>query len=61
MTLQGNPIIRFLDDYEFIIAPLLFTAAAFFTRTWKIGISNIVTWDEAQYAQLQTTYLSLQN
>jgi dolichyl-phosphate-mannose-protein mannosyltransferase len=37
-----------LDEWEFIIAPLIFTAAAFFTRMWKIGISDIVTWDEAQ-------------
>ena len=41
---------KFLDDYEFLLAPLVFTALAFFTRMWKIGISNIVTWDEAQYA-----------
>lgn len=38
-----------LDDYEFLIAPLIFTAFALFTRLWKIGLSNIVTWDEAQY------------
>jgi len=38
-----------LDEYEFIIAPLVFTALAFFTRMWKIGLSPIVTWDEAQY------------
>jgi len=38
-----------LDDYEFLIAPLVFTALAFFTRMWKIGLSPIVTWDEAQY------------
>lgn len=32
-----------------MIAPLIFTALAFFTRMWKIGASNVVTWDEAQY------------
>lgn len=37
-----------LDEYEWIIAPLVFTALAFFTRMWKIGLSPIVTWDEAQ-------------
>jgi hypothetical protein len=37
-----------LDDYEFIIAPLIFTAFALFTRLWRIGLSPIVTWDEAQ-------------
>lgn len=37
-----------LDEYEFLIAPLIFTFLAFFTRMYKIGISDIVTWDEAQ-------------
>ena len=37
-----------LDEWEWLIAPILFTAAAFFTRMWKIGLSPIVTWDEAQ-------------
>jgi len=45
---QDNSILQLLDDYEFIIAPLIFTALAFFTRMWKIGLSDIVTWDEAQ-------------
>lgn len=31
-----------------MIAPIVFTALAFFTRLYKIGLSNIVTWDEAQ-------------
>lgn len=48
---QGaGSILKFLDDYEFLLAPLVFTALAFFTRMWKIGLSDIVTWDEAQYA-----------
>lgn len=42
-------ILAFLDEYEFIWAPLIFTALAFFTRMYKIGLSPIVTWDEAQY------------
>ena len=41
-------ILRTLDEYEFILAPLLFTFFAFFTRMYKIGLSPIVTWDEAQ-------------
>ena len=41
--------LQILDDYEFLIAPLIFTAFALFTRLWKIGLSPIVTWDEAQY------------
>lgn len=43
-----NGFLAFLDEWEFIIAPLIFTALAFFTRMWKIGLSDIVTWDEAQ-------------
>ena len=41
-------ILATLDDYEFLIAPLVFTILAFFTRMYKIGLSDIVTWDEAQ-------------
>jgi len=47
---KSNGVVLFLDEWEFLIAPLIFTALAFFTRMWKIGISDIVTWDEAQYA-----------
>lgn len=41
-------ILNTLDEYEFIWAPLIFTFFAFFTRMYKIGLSPIVTWDEAQ-------------
>jgi dolichyl-phosphate-mannose-protein mannosyltransferase len=41
-------ILEFLDEWEFLIAPLIFTILAFFTRLYKIGLSPIVTWDEAQ-------------
>jgi dolichyl-phosphate-mannose-protein mannosyltransferase len=41
-------VLEFLDEWEFLIAPLIFTAFALFTRLWKIGLSPIVTWDEAQ-------------
>lgn len=44
----GKPILLILDEWEFIIAPLIFTAFALFTRLWRIGLSPIVTWDEAQ-------------
>lgn len=50
---QTNSFIDVLDEYEFLIAPLVFTALAFFTRMWKIGLSPIVTWDEAQYVPSQ--------
>jgi len=41
-------VLNILDEWEFLIAPIIFTALAFFTRMWKIGLSPIVTWDEAQ-------------
>ncbi|KAK4632213.1 Dolichyl-phosphate-mannose--protein mannosyltransferase 2 [Fulvia fulva] len=54
---QANSILQTLDDYEFLIAPIVFTALAFFTRMWKIGISNIVTWDEAHFGKFASHYL----
>jgi dolichyl-phosphate-mannose-protein mannosyltransferase len=45
---QTSSFVDILDEYEFLIAPIIFTALAFFTRMWKIGLSPIVTWDEAQ-------------
>ena len=41
-------ILKTLDEYEFVLAPLVFTFFAFFTRMYRIGLSPIVTWDEAQ-------------
>lgn len=45
---QPFDLLSVLDEYEFIWAPLIFTFFAFFTRMYKIGLSPIVTWDEAQ-------------
>jgi dolichyl-phosphate-mannose-protein mannosyltransferase len=45
---QKSGFISILDEWEFLIAPIIFTALAFFTRMWRIGLSPIVTWDEAQ-------------
>jgi len=50
-------LIAFLDEYEFIWAPLIFTALAFFTRMYKIGLSPIVTWDEAHFGKFGSHYL----
>lgn len=47
--LKEKSIVAYLDEYEPYIAPVIFIALAFFTRMWKIGLSPIVTWDEAQY------------
>ena len=48
ISTQAKSVLEVLDDTEWIWAPIIFTALAFFTRMWKIGLSNIVTWDEAQ-------------
>ena len=41
-------LLEILDEWEIVIVPVIFTALALFTRLYKIGISDIVTWDEAQ-------------
>ncbi|KEZ43084.1 Dolichyl-phosphate-mannose--protein mannosyltransferase 2 [Scedosporium apiospermum] len=46
-----------LDEWEVVIAPILFTIVAAFTRLWKIGISNIVTWDEAHFGKFGSHYI----
>ncbi len=45
-------ILQILDEWEAVIAPIIFTAFALFTRLYKIGLSDIVTWDEAQQVPL---------
>lgn len=45
---QVQSVLAYLDEYEFILAPIVFTLLSFFTRMYRIGRSNIVTWDEAQ-------------
>ncbi|KAJ2967732.1 hypothetical protein NQ176_g9521 [Zarea fungicola] len=50
----------FLDHFnqwEPIVAPLIFTALAFFTRLYKIGLSDIVTWDEAHFGKFGSYYI----
>lgn len=49
LYLKEKSFVAYLDEYEPYIAPVIFIALAFFTRMWKIGLSPIVTWDEAQY------------
>jgi dolichyl-phosphate-mannose-protein mannosyltransferase len=53
--MKQKSALQILDEWEVVIAPILFTAVAVFTRLWKIGLSNIVTWDEAQYVKLSKT------
>jgi hypothetical protein len=45
-------VLDVLSDWEWFIAPIVFTALAFFTRFYKIGLSPIVTWVVAQCVPL---------
>ncbi|KIW13463.1 hypothetical protein PV08_08651 [Exophiala spinifera] len=54
---KKSGILDILDEWEFIIAPVVFTAFALFTRLWKIGLSPIVTWDEAHFGKFGSHYL----
>lgn len=47
--IQEPTFFETFDAWEPVFAPIIFTLLSFATRLWKIGISNIVTWDEAQY------------
>ena len=48
-ALKKEPsVLEILDEWESVIVPIIFTALALFTRLYKIGLSDIVTWDEAQ-------------
>ncbi|KAB8213598.1 Dolichyl-phosphate-mannose-protein mannosyltransferase-domain-containing protein [Aspergillus novoparasiticus] len=55
--LKANPSVSILDDWEPLIMPILLTAAAIFTRMYRIGRSNIVTWDEAHFGKFGSHYL----
>ncbi|KAK6583754.1 hypothetical protein PZA11_003484 [Diplocarpon coronariae] len=54
---QEETFLQFLDEWEFIIAPVVFTFVAFVTRLYKIGLSPIVTWDEAHFGKFGSHYL----
>ena len=51
-------MLSYLDEYEFLLAPIIFTLLSFATRMYRIGRSNIVTWDEAQYVVPTPSLLS---
>lgn len=42
---------------EGIVMPLIFTAAAFYTRMYKIGANEHVVWDEAHFGKFGSYYL----
>ncbi|CAL5872280.1 uncharacterized protein PFLUO_LOCUS6541 [Penicillium psychrofluorescens] len=60
-TKKGKPqspsFLHVLARWEPIIAPILLTALAIFTRLYRIGRSNIVTWDEAHFGKFGSHYL----
>ncbi|KAK9480319.1 Dolichyl-phosphate-mannose-protein mannosyltransferase-domain-containing protein [Lipomyces japonicus] len=46
-----------LDKVEEYLAPIIFTILAFVSRMYKIGVSDIVTWDEAHFGKFGSHYL----
>lgn len=48
MQTKSNSFLRILKTWEPVIAPVILTLASIITRMYRIGRSNIVTWDEAQ-------------
>ncbi|CAD6505611.1 BgTH12-01101 [Blumeria graminis f. sp. triticale] len=54
---KSKSVWHHLDEWEIVIAPTVFTALAFFTRLYKIGLSPIVTWDEAHFGKFGSYYL----
>ncbi|KAJ5959059.1 uncharacterized protein N7479_006209 [Penicillium vulpinum] len=54
---QSPSFLHVLATWEPIIAPLILTALALFTRLYQIGRSNIVTWDEAHFGKFGSHYL----
>lgn len=54
---QQTSFLQILADWEVVYAPIIFTALALFTRLYKIGLSDIVTWDEAHFGKFGSHYL----
>ncbi|KAJ6096767.1 hypothetical protein N7486_007513 [Penicillium sp. IBT 16267x] len=54
---QSTSFLQVLADWEPILAPIILTALALFTRLYRIGRSNIVTWDEAHFGKFGSHYL----
>ncbi|KIV98573.1 uncharacterized protein PV09_09637 [Verruconis gallopava] len=54
---KKQSILDLVAEWEWLYAPVLFTLLAFFTRNYKIGLSPIVTWDEAHFGKFGSHYL----
>ncbi|KAJ5937135.1 hypothetical protein N7454_004790 [Penicillium verhagenii] len=54
---QSTSFLQVLAGWEPIVAPIIFTALALFTRLYRIGRSDIVTWDEAHFGKFGSHYL----
>ncbi|KAJ5686218.1 hypothetical protein N7536_008837 [Penicillium majusculum] len=54
---QSPSFLHVLASWEPIIAPIILTALALFTRLYQIGRSDIVTWDEAHFGKFGSHYL----
>lgn len=46
-----------MNKFEAVVAPLVFTGLALFTRLYQIGKSDKVTWDEAHFGKFGSYYL----
>ncbi|KAJ5641587.1 hypothetical protein N7490_005587 [Penicillium lividum] len=54
---QTSSFLQVLAGWEPILAPVILTALALFTRLYRIGRSDIVTWDEAHFGKFGSHYL----
>ncbi|KAJ6010534.1 hypothetical protein N7451_001946 [Penicillium sp. IBT 35674x] len=54
---QSTSFLQVLAGWEPILAPIILTALALFTRLYRIGRSDIVTWDEAHFGKFGSHYL----
>lgn len=57
LTKKEPTFFESFDAWEPVFAPIIFTLLAFGTRLWKIGLSNIVTWDEAHFGKFGSYYI----
>ncbi|KAJ5272868.1 hypothetical protein N7478_007993 [Penicillium angulare] len=54
---QSTSFLQVLAGWEPVLAPIILTLLSLFTRLYRIGRSNIVTWDEAHFGKFGSHYL----